>query len=177
MGSSPSPTVVDSQRQVALARITSPFGVRGWVKAMAFTESAADVLEYRDWELVWPDGRRRNLRLLEGRLHGKGLALHFESINDRDVALTLAQAEMQVERGTLPPLARGEYYRDDLLDFEVVNLQGEALGRLDHYVDTPANAVMVVMSDRERWLPLTPHCLMQVDVEGRRLVVDWDRDF
>jgi 16S rRNA processing protein RimM len=82
-----------------------------------------------------------------------------------------------VERAELPSLAAGEFYREDLLGFEVVNLEGHSLGRLDGFVDLPANAVMVVAGDRERWLPVGPGHLLRVDTGRRRVTVDWDPEF
>lgn len=177
MGESPMPPDAADQRLVSMGRIVAPFGVRGWVKAQAWTETPEELLGFRDWLLAWPDGRQRRARLLEGRVHGKGLVLRFESVDDRDAAAALARAEMQIERQALPAPAAGEYYRDDLLGFEVVNLQGERLGSVDHFVDTPGNAVMVVKGALERWLPLVPRHLKQVDLASRRLLVDWDVDF
>jgi 16S rRNA processing protein RimM len=60
---------------------------------------------------------------------------------------------------------------------EVVNLAGESLGRVDHFLDLPANPVMVVVGDRERWLPAGPGCLLRVDPQAKRITVDWDAEF
>ena len=48
-----------------------------------------------------------------------------------------------------------EYYRDDLLGFHGAQLaKGSLLGALQHFLEAPAGALMVVRGDkRERWLP------------------------
>jgi ribosomal 30S subunit maturation factor RimM len=48
---------------------------------------------------------------------------------------------------------------------------------VDHFVDTPANAVMVIRGAREYLVPVTAQHLRKVDVENRGLIVDWPEDF
>jgi len=59
----------------------------------------------------------------------------------------------------------------------VVNLQGAHLGRVDHFLDLPANPVMVVVGERERWLPVGPGLRLRVNAAERRVTVDWDAEF
>lgn len=160
-----------------LGRITGPFGVRGWVKVHSFTEPPGQILEIPLWHADMPGGATRELRLAEGRAHGKGWVARLEGIEDRDAAIALGKPELWADRGEMPALKSGEHYRDDLVGFEVVNLAGESLGRVDGFIDLPANAVMVVAGERERWLPAGPGQLLRVDVEGKRVTVDWDPEF
>lgn len=160
-----------------LGRITGPFGVRGWLKVMSLTDPLEQILDYPSWRVDLPRAGRRELRPLESRRHGKGLVVRFEGIDDRDAAIALGRLELWVERRELPALKKDEYYRADLVGFEVVNLQGQPLGRVDHFLDMPANAVMVVAGVREHWLPLGADQVFRVDLEHGRITVDWDPDF
>lgn len=160
-----------------LGRIIGPFGVRGWLKVMSFTDPLEQILDYPSWRVDLPRAVRRELRPLESRRHGKGLVVRFEGIDDRDAAIALGRLDVWVERRELPALKKGEFYRADLAGFEVVNLQGQALGRVDHFLDMPANAVMVVAGEREHWLPLGPDQVFRVDLEHGRITVDWDPEF
>jgi 16S rRNA processing protein RimM len=91
--------------------------------------------------------------------------------------MALARGELWMERRELPALGKGEYYRADLVGLEVVNQDDRPLGRVDHFLDLPANPVMVVSGEREHWVPLVPRHLRSVDLERGRIVVDWDPDF
>ena len=53
------------------------------------------------------------------------------------------------DRELLPPTAGREHYREDLVGFEAKNVDGALLGVVDHFVDTPGNAVMVINGARE----------------------------
>ena len=57
---------------------------------------------------------------------------------------------------------------------EVVNLAGVDLGVVQHFVETPAQALMVARGEREYWVPAVPQHLRRVDLKARRVVVDWD---
>jgi 16S rRNA processing protein RimM len=163
--------------RIVLGRVTGPFGVRGWVKVASFTEPREQILEYEHWRAESADGATRELRPLEGRAHGKGLVVRLEGIDDRTAAVALGRPELWVERAELPALPPGEHYRADLVGFEVVNLQGVRLGRVEGFLDLPANPVMIVAGDRERWLPVGPGQMLKVDAAEGRITVDWDAEF
>ncbi len=160
-----------------LGRITGAFGVRGWVKVISFTDPPEQILDYAAWRADLPGSPKRELRHAEGRRHGKGLVVQIEGVDERNGAAALGQTELWVERGQLPALKQGEYYRADLVGFEVMNLQGQRLGRVDHFLDLPANPVMVVVGEREHWLPVGGSQIFRVDLGHGRVTVDWDPEF
>jgi 16S rRNA processing protein RimM len=163
--------------RVVLGRITGAFGVQGWVKVLSFTEPPEQILDYPRWRADKPGQAARELRPAEGKPHGKGLVVRLEGIDDRDEAIALAKTELWVDRTELPALAKGEHYQADLIGLEVVNLAGELLGRIDHFLDMPASPVMVVIGEKERWLPAGPGQILRVDREQKRVTVDWDAEF
>jgi 16S rRNA processing protein RimM len=163
--------------RIVLGRIVGPFGVRGWLKLASYTDPPGQILEFPRWQAQGPRGANRELRLAESRPHGKGYVVRLEGIDDRDAAIALGKPELWVERGELPELPAGEHYREDLVGYEVVNLAGVPLGRVDGFLDLPANAVMVVAGERERWLPVGPGRPFRVDSGRRRITVDWDPEF
>ena len=163
--------------RVVVGRITGAFGIRGWVKLVSYTDPPEAILDWPVWRMDGTAGARE-WRAVEGRRHGKGLVARLEGIADRNGAEALGRPEIWIERRELPALKRGEYYREDLVGLEVVNLQGTRLGRVDHFLDAPANPLMVVKDgENERWLPLVAGCLQRVDAAAGRLIVDWDADF
>lgn len=164
-------------RGVTLGHIAGPFGVKGWVKVKSYTEPEEGILGYREWRVHVPHGGTRTLRPVEGRRHGKLVVARLDGVNDREAAAALSHCEVSVPRGELPPAGERQYYRADLVGLEVVATDGRPLGRVDHFVETPANPVMVVRGEREHWLPLVPRHLKSVDLDAGRIVVDWDPDF
>ena len=71
-------------------------------------------------------------------------------------------------------LAAREYYREDLLGFEVREPRGRAARPgAASFVEAPANPVMVVLGEREHWVPALPPHLVRVELARREIEVDW----
>jgi 16S rRNA processing protein RimM len=147
-------------------------GVRGWLRVQSFTDPPQRLFEWQRWQVGG-----REVQLLEARPQGNGWIVLLEGVLERDAASRLTGQMVLVERSLLPPAQDREHYRDDLVGFEVKNLEGVLLGQVDHFIDTPGNAVMVIKGERERLVPMTREHLRSVDKDARALVVDWPEDF
>jgi 16S rRNA processing protein RimM len=161
---------------VELGRIGSPYGVLGWMHIQSFTDPPEAVLDYPVWELHLGAGPQASHRLAAGRLQGRGVVARLEGVTDRDAAALWRGAMIEIRRSALPPTAKREYYRGDLIGFAVRNLAGAQLGTLDHFVEGAAGALMVVNGTAEYWIPAVPQYLRKVDLEARFISVDWPAD-
>lgn len=164
-------------RRIEVGRLGAAHGVRGWLRVQAFTDPPQRLFEWRRWLLRSERGVEREVKLLEARPQGKDWIALLEGVVDRDAASLLTGQMILVDRELLPPAEGREHYRDDLIGFEARNLEGALLGVIDHFVDTPGNAVMVIKGAREHWVPVTTQHLRSVDRHARNLVVDWPEFF
>jgi 16S rRNA processing protein RimM len=156
-------------------------GVRGWLRVQPYTDPPQRLFEWRRW-LIRPAGEdragaEREVKLVDSRAQGNGWVAQIEGVTDRDAASLLTGQMILVERELLPEPEGREHYRDDLLGFEVKNLAGVLFGVVDHFIDTPGNAVMVIKGERERLVPVTREHLRNIDKDARSLIVDWPEDF
>ena len=163
-------------RNVVLGRILGAHGVRGWLKVVSYTDPVDNLLQYRAWMLTREGESGREYRVREAEFDGRWLRVSLDGIEDRDAAEALRGLNIEVARSALTPAGPREYYRDDLLGFEVNNLAGTALGRVSHFLEAPAAAVMVVRGEREHWIPAAPPHLVRVQLEAGRIVVDWPEE-
>jgi len=160
---------------IELGRLGAPYGVKGWVRVDSYTDPPARLLEQGEWVLRLASGERITRRLAQGRAHARGLVAQFEGVADRNAAAALTGAVVEVERAQLPPTGEREFYRADLIGFDVRNLEGADLGTVSHFVDAPGGAVMVTRtrSGREYWVLAIPKYLQRVELAAREIVVDW----
>jgi len=156
-----------------LGFVGAPFGVRGWVKLRSHTDPPERLLEHRSLS-VGREGAWVEYRIEERGRSGGVPTAKLSGIEDRTQAATLRGAQIRVPRAELPPRRANDFYRADLIGCEVVNLDGAALGVVQHFVETAAQALMVVRGEREYWVPAVPRHLRRVDLAVRRVVVDWD---
>jgi 16S rRNA processing protein RimM len=165
-----------SDRWLTLGRIVGVFGVKGWVKVESFTEPHDNLFKYREWQLTSIEGAA--LKLEQGKAQGQGLVAKLSGIDDRDRAQSLIGAEIQVRRSQLPEAAPGEYYWVDLEGLEAFTIEGVRLGVVSHLFATGANDVLVIRGEREHLVPcVMDHFVKQVDLAGKKIVLDWDPTF
>jgi 16S rRNA processing protein RimM len=158
---------------IELGTVSGPFGVRGWVKLRSYTDPPERLLDHRRIQLQLGGAWKAYSVEASGRSGGQ-LTVKLAGIEDRSAAQALRGAAVGVPRSELPPREDRDFYRADLIGCEVVNLAGVRLGAVAHFIEIPAHALMVVRGEREYWVPAVPQHLRRVDLQSRRVVVDWD---
>ena len=118
-------------------------------------------------------------QVLQAHWDGHAMRVELAGVADRDAAAGLRDCQILIERSERPRPGPGEYYRDDLEGFAVRNSEGAALGILQHFLEAPAGALMVVTAadGSERWLPGSAPHLKRVDLAAREIEIDWPADF
>ena len=159
--------------RVALGQVTGVFGVQGWIKLTSHTRPAEALLDYPRWVI-----RDKPWKVADGRLHGQSLVARLDGLQDRDEAMKLRGAEIEVERAELPPAKPGEIYWADLIGCEVVSGSDVALGTVRSLYENGAQDVLVVEGERQRLIPFVMGPIVQsVDLAAKRIVVDWEPDY
>ena len=159
-----------------MGRIVAPFGVRGWLRIHPFTATAKSLLAYPAWWVGGGDDWQERA-VAEAKTHGRAVIAQLEGCADRDAALRLRGREVAIPRAQLPKARADEYYWADLIGLSVVNGAGRDLGSIVRVFETGANDVLVVHGERERLIPFIADVIGEVDLEARRMRVNWDADF
>jgi 16S rRNA processing protein RimM len=165
----------DSSALIQLGFVGAPYGVRGWVKLRSHTDPPERLLEHRNL-MLGRDSVWQNYRIEASGRSGGALTVKLAGVEDRDQAQALRGAQICVPRSELPPRNDRDFYRADLIGCEVVNLEGTDLGRVQNFMETPAQVLMVVRGAKDILIPAVPQYLRRVDLQSRRVVVDWDAD-
>ncbi len=169
---------------VLLGKVTSPYGIKGWVKVYSYTDPMDQILDYQDWFLKLND-KWTPIEVDKGRSHGKGMIAHIVGCDDRDAALSYGGAEIAIKRDQLPELDEGDYYWHQLEGLRVKTLDNQDLGKVSYMMSAgTANDVLVVKGDakaidsEERLIPYLPESTVkEVSLETGTIRVDWDPEF
>ncbi|UCD70301.1 MAG: ribosome maturation factor RimM [Betaproteobacteria bacterium] len=161
---------------IVMGRVSAPFGVKGWVKVQPFTEKTDSLLRYTAWWLC-EAGKWQRRTIEEKVVHGGSLLVRFAGIADRDRAAALKGQNVAIAREQLPATGEGEYYWADLIGLEVENAAGQSLGCVERLFESGADPVLVVVGEKERLLPFVGAVIKRVDLETRKLLVDWELDY
>jgi 16S rRNA processing protein RimM len=167
--------VKSALKDIALGYVSAVHGIKGWVKIHSWTRPMEAILQYQPWLL---GEERKPVKIVDGRIQGKGLAALLPGFNDREQAATLVGLQIFVRRDQLPATAAGEYYWSDLEGLEVKTTGGELLGRVERLMETGANDVLVIRGDRDHLVPfIQGQYVKRVDLDAGLIEVDWDPEF
>jgi 16S rRNA processing protein RimM len=165
----------ESSALIQLGFVGAPFGVRGWIKLRSHTDPPERLLDHRNL-CIGQGSARRTYRIEASGRSGGALTVKLAGVEDRDQAQALRGAQVCVPRSELPQREVKDFYRADLIGCEVVNLDGAGLGIVQHFIESPAQVLMVVRGEQEFWIPAVPQHLRRIDLEARRVIVDWNAD-
>ena len=165
----------DERKVVKIGHVSGVYGIKGWVKIYSLTDPREAIFEYQPWLL---GESREEIRIAQGKKHGKHLVALLENLNDRDQAESLVNRPIAVYRDQFPELPDDEFYWTDLLGLSVRLVNGTELGTIDKMLATGAHDVMVVQGERERLIPFVrEQYVKSVNLDDGIVVVDWDPDF
>lgn len=166
-----------------VGKVTTAFGIKGWVKIYSHTDPMENILGYKNW-LLKINGQWQSFKLKSGKPQGKGIVAAFEGIDDRDAALAISQADIAIPSSQLPELGSDEFYWFQLEGLQVITLDGQLLGKVSRIFNTGApHDVLDVRGcegsfDRlERLIPYVDDVVQSVDLDKGIIQVDWQPDY
>lgn len=168
-----------SVEYVPVGKISGAFGVKGWVKIYSFTDPRDNILSYSPLYLS-QKGAWVEVKVVDGRLQGKGVIMSLDKITDRNQALPLVGLELAIVKTQIKPAGKDEYYWSDLIGMTVVNTQDESFGVVDSLLENGAHDVLVVVNNdkTERLIPFVLDDIVKlVDLNNRIIRVDWELDY
>ena len=167
---------MEDDKEVILGRFGAVYGLRGWLKVISFTQPVDNILNYSEWQ-VQHHGSWKTITLEDSKIHGKGIIVKVQGIDDPDQARLYINNEIAIDREALPKLSEEEHYWRDLMGLTVITKGGVTLGTVKGLLETGANDVLIVQGKRERMIPYTDEVVISIDQEKKMITVDWDPEF
>jgi 16S rRNA processing protein RimM len=156
---------------IEFGRVAGHYGVRGWMK-VAVDDPELLALQRR-W---WLEGAEYAVQ--ETKVHSGKLLAKLAGIETPEAVQAFKGKPVVIER---PVLGKGQHYWSDLVGLEVVNAAGVVLGVVKGFASNGAQDVMEVSETgkdaRTRLLPWVPVYVKKVDLEKRRIEVEWEADW
>lgn len=157
---------------IEFGRVAGSYGVRGWLRVVV---DEPEVLAAQP--VWWLDGIEYPVQ--EAKEHSGTLLAKLAGVDTPEAAQGFKGRAVQIPR---PEAGEGRYYWTDLIGLEVVNKQGAVLGKVSRMSSNGAHDVMEVCSEeaagsRIRLLPFVPAYVVKVDVQAKRIEVDWELDW
>ena len=166
-------TGMNDSDDVVIGTITAPFGLRGEVKVRLETDYPERYYDLDEVGLRSPDGRSEVLKVEGVRFHKKAALVKFQGCGDIDAAEKLRGWDLVVPQCETVDLPENAYFIHDLVGLRVYTVDGRELGELTEVLRGPANDAYVV---GDTLIPALKSVVREVDIAGRRMVVDLPTD-
>lgn len=126
--------------------------------------------------------RPRFLQVKQAREQGDVIVVTAEGLDDRNQAEALKGATVFVSRSAFPTPDKDEFYWIDLIGLDVVNREGQPLGRVEGLMDTGPTSVLRCTDPadpeaEERLIPFVDAYIVSVSLADKRIVADWGLDY
>ncbi|MEV8056922.1 ribosome maturation factor RimM [Streptomyces antimycoticus] len=160
--------------QLVVARIGRAHGIKGEVTV----EVRTDEPELRlgpGAVLTTEPASAGPLTIESGRVHSGRLLLRFEGVRDRSAAEALRNTLLiaEVDPEELPEDPE-EFYDHQLIDIDVVTVDGTEVGRVSEISHLPYQDLLIVKrpDGSEVMIPFVSEFVPEIDLEEQRAVID-----
>ena len=116
-----------NDKNVFVGKVSSPHGIKGWLKVISYTDPIENILYYKEWFINNDEGKE-TFSIEDSRIQGKKIIVKLDGIDDRDDAEDLKNKEIFVSRIELPKLEENTFYWNDSLDLSVLDQKGKQIG-------------------------------------------------
>ncbi len=150
-------------------KIVTTHGVRGEVRAEAWSNALEDLLDYP----VFYRADGSSLVVERSRVHRGAVNLKFKGYDDIDSAMTLIGTVLHIDKDAVS-LPEGTYFIQDLLGMRVLDSDtGECYGVIVQVQPTGANDVYHIKTPDGRLLlaPAIPQVVREVDVASKTMKI------
>ena len=173
---------------IEVGRISDAWGIKGWFKVLPYSADPEALFSSKRWFLL---AAKKGLKtfagvgkisIKEAKTHSDTVVACAHEVDDRSAADNLRGARIFISRASFPTAQKDEYYWVDLIGLEVVNREGVPLGQVRDLLSTGPQTVLVIdyLAEgqlQERMIPFVSVYVDRVDLDARRILVDWQTDY
>jgi 16S rRNA processing protein RimM len=159
---------------VVIARAVKPRGLKGEIVAELLTDFPERFEDVEELVLVSPDGARTDGLLEDYWFQNDRVILKLAGYDDVETAKELVGFEFAVPESERVALPEDQYY-DWELEGCAVRVGNDTIGEVKSVMKTGGGAEILVVVDqesRERLVPLVDSIVVEIDLAGKRIVVD-----
>jgi 16S rRNA processing protein RimM len=160
--------------QLVVGRIGRAHGIKGEVTVEVRTDEPEQRLGPGS-VLATEPASAGPLTIETGRVHSGRLLLRFEGVKDRTAAEGLRNTLLiaEVDPAELPEDPE-EFYDHQLMDLDVVTVDGTAVGRISEISHLPYQDLLVVKrpDGSEVMIPFVEEIVPEIDLEEQRAVIN-----
>ncbi len=155
---------------LAIGYLRRPHGVSGEIIMDLHTDFPDRIKSGRK---IYIGEKREAVTFDTVRTHSDSLLISLRGYDTPEAVGRFRNQWVYVKAKEVPPLPEGQHYKYELIDLDVVDANGNRLGKLVEILETGANDVYVVRDEagKEILLPAIPSVVLEVNMETRTMKV------
>jgi 16S rRNA processing protein RimM len=178
---------------IEVGRIADAWGLKGWFKVLPHSADPEALFSSKRWYLQ-PTTQGKTvfvgtqlMRIREAKFHSDNVVAAAHDIDDRDIAQSLKGSRIFIPRSSFPTPELDAYYWVDLIGLDVVNRESVHMGVVKDLLSTGPQTVLVIEytatddagqnTVQDRMIPFVSHYVDDVDLQNKRITVDWQTDY
>jgi 16S rRNA processing protein RimM len=157
---------------VPLGEIVTTHGLDGWLKLKPFNPDTT-ALSSGVKVVLEAAGRPASFEIEGSKPNKKQFLIKLCGVDGIDEAERWVGAKLFVSEEALDALEPGQYYHYQVVGFEVVQLNGESVGKITSIMSTPGGEIYVVRGPaKEHLIPAVKEIIEEVDFTAGKMVIN-----
>ncbi|MCG4578978.1 ribosome maturation factor RimM [Clostridium cochlearium] len=146
--------------------IINTHGLKGELKINPQTDN---IERFKDLKRVYINGEEKKV---EGcKFLNDKVALKVEGIDNIEVANKYRNKYIEVAREDAVELPEGRYYVADVIGCNVLDEEGNHLGKVKEVIQTKNNDVYWVEGKKELLIPVLKTIVVKIDIENKEIII------
>ena len=157
--------------------IVKPHGLKGEVTVMLEDDAPGD---FSSIESIFIEQNNRLVPYFIQAIsfHGKKAYVKFDDINSAEDAGRISKQSLYIQKALRPTARRGEFYDDEVIDFEVHDEEKGLLGKIREVMQAGPNRLLVVdYNNKEVLIPVNGPFITNINKTKKRVSTSLPQGF
>jgi 16S rRNA processing protein RimM len=151
--------------------VTKPHGLKGEVTIM-LTPEGPDEIGLLETIFIEKNSQLIPYFIESASQHGDKAYVKFEDIDTIEMAGTITKSSLYLPKSTRPKSARGEFYDDEIVGFEVQDKEQGLLGKVVSIEQAGPNKLLAVnFNEKEVLIPLNGPFIISINKSKKLITV------
>ena len=170
--------LLNKKTSFTIGKVTGVHGLGGNIKVWSFAESEDTFSQGASVLLKFEEEKGKLYTILKVLPHKKGVILHLNGVDNRELAEELVGKEILIDRGQLPEPDEDTWFWQDLIGLDVIDHQRGFIGKVTDIFPTGSNDVLVVTDEtRETLVPMHKNFVDTVDLDKMTMTITLPQDY
>jgi 16S rRNA processing protein RimM len=157
--------------------VLKPHGLKGEVTIALDAEAPENIGEV---EMVFIQTKQQLVpHFLEAiSVRGDKAFVKFEDVSTQEAAQSISKSAIFLPKSSRPKSGRGEFYDDEIISFDVVDVDGNTLGKVTGVEEAGPNKLIAVNhNEKEILIPVNGPFITGINKSKKKITVDLPEGF